>query len=302
MKSELRVIDSMYTRPRFAAIFLRIEGDEVALIETGTSRSLDLVLAEFSALGLRPEQVRYVVVTHAHLDHAGGAATMLETFPRASLVAHPRAARHLTDPSRLEASVRKVYGDAEFERLYGELPPVAEERVLRVEEGQELPFGPGSWTIWHTRGHAKHHLCLLDPMVDAIFTGDAFGLHYPELQFGEPFIFPSTSPTDFEGDEALVAVDRIASSGFGRAMPTHFGELRDLAGARERLRGHLEYSIEIASAARSVEAGGRQDFLVGRLRDRYARAIEAGKPGFLDTDLELNAAGIAWSIREAASA
>jgi len=298
VKSELSVIDSRYFRRNFAAIFLRVEGDEAVVIETGTSRSAPLVLSALGERGIQPRQVRYVVVTHAHLDHAAGAAALMDAFPEAKLVAHPRAARHLIEPSRLEASARQVYGDAEFERLYGKLVPVPTERVLQVEDGAAIPFGSGKLTALHTRGHAKHHFCVLDPLADAVFTGDAFGLAYPELQSGWLFVFPTTSPTDFEGGEALAAVDRIVGCGAGRAMLTHFGALPRPAEAREQLRGHIAFSMEIAEEARVLEEGRRQDFLLGKLRERYAAAIALGPAGFLDTDLALNAAGLAWSVRE----
>ncbi len=292
------VIDSGYSRPRFAAIFLRVEGEEAAIIETATSRSRHLVLEALADRGIAAESLRYVIVTHAHLDHAGGAAALLESFPAATLVAHPRAARHLIDPSRLEASARRVYGDAEFERLYGSLGTVPADRVIALEDGDTIPFGAGSLQALHTRGHAKHHFCILDPAADAIFTGDSFGLAYPELQGGGLFVFPSSSPTDFEGEEAVAALDRIAYSGAGRALLTHFGELRNLEEARRQLREHLGFSIELAESARGLAEEAREAFLLSGLRARYAAAAALGPAGFLDKDLELNAAGLAWSIKE----
>ena len=296
MKSELSVIDSMYIRPRFAAVFLHEEGDDVAIIETGTARSLPLVMAGLEAKGIARERVRYVIVSHAHLDHAGGAAALLEILPNAKLVAHPRAARHLIDPAKLEASARQVYGDEAFERLYGRLLPVAAERVIQPEDETSIPFGAGEFRFLHTRGHAKHHFCILDTAADAIFTGDAFGLAYPELQDPAVFIFPSTSPTDFEGEEALASVDRVANTGAGRAMLTHFGELRRIGEARTQLRGQIEFSMEIAAAARSMAEETRRAYLLDRLHGRFGEIL--AKAPFIEKDLGLNADGLAWSIRD----
>ncbi|MEI6874753.1 MAG: MBL fold metallo-hydrolase [Spirochaetota bacterium] len=298
MKSSLTVIDSRYVRPGFAAIFLREEGDEVAIIEANTHLARPLVLGALEARGIRAEQVRYVVVTHAHLDHAGGVHSLMAAFPGAKLVAHPRAARHLIDPERLEKSARQVYGDLSFEALYGELRPVPAERLLILEDGESVPFGRGSLTALHTRGHAKHHMCVLDSQADAIFTGDAFGLAYPELQGGGLFVFPSTSPTDFEGEEALAAIDRVADCGLGRAMLTHFGELPRLAEAREQLRGHIVFSLGILEEARSLAEGERAAYLFGRLRERFAPSLALTSDPFLEMDLRLNADGLAWSLRK----
>lgn len=296
MKSELSVIDSGYIRPNFAAIFVRKEGDEAAIIETGTSRSLPSVLATLEAKGVAKEEVRYVIVSHAHLDHAGGAAALMEVLPKAKLVAHPRAARHLIDPAKLEASARQVYGDREFERLYGELKPVPAERVIQPEDESTIPFGAGEFKFLHTRGHAKHHFCILDPAADVIFTGDAFGLAYPELQSPDVFIFPSTSPTDFEGEEALASVDRVAACGAGRAMLTHFGELSRIEEARQQLRDHISFCMEIVTAAKVLPEASRRDLLLGRLRERFRETLE--KAPFIEKDLGLNADGLAWSIRD----
>jgi len=296
VKSELSVIDSGYIRPNFAAIFVRKEGDEAAIIETGTSRSLPSVLATLEAKGVAKEEVRYVIVSHAHLDHAGGAAALMEVLPKAKLVAHPRAARHLIDPAKLEASARQVYGDREFERLYGELKPVPAERVIQPEDESTIPFGAGEFKFLHTRGHAKHHFCILDPAADVIFTGDAFGLAYPELQSPDVFIFPSTSPTDFEGEEALASVDRVAACGAGRAMLTHFGELSRIEEARQQLRDHISFCMEIVTAAKVLPEASRRDLLLGRLRERFRETLE--KAPFIEKDLGLNADGLAWSIRD----
>ncbi len=296
MKSTLSVIDSHYIRPRFAAVFIREEGEDVAIIETGTSRSLPLLLAALEERAIARERVRYVIVTHAHLDHAGGAAALMGVLPAARLVAHPRAARHLIDPSRLEASARQVYGDEAFERLYGTLEPVVAARVLQPEDGAPLPFGAGELKFLHTRGHAKHHFCVLDPAADAIFTGDAFGLAYQELQADAPFVFPSTSPTDFEGAEALASVDRVADAGAGRAMLTHFGEIRRLEEARRQMRFEIEFAMEISAAARELPEASRRDFLLDRLREHFRDML--AKAAFIEKDLGLNADGLAWAIRD----
>jgi glyoxylase-like metal-dependent hydrolase (beta-lactamase superfamily II) len=242
---DVATIDCDYLQPRFAASFLIAAAGEAAVIETGTARSVPRILAELASHALQPAQVRWVVVTHAHLDHAAGAAALLSACPGATLVAHPKAARHLIDPTRLVRAVQAVYGEAEFHKLYGKVDPIDPARVLAVEEGQEVPFGRGALRVLHTRGHANHHLCLFDRLRGAVFTGDSFGLAYPKLQKKGLFIIPSTSPTEFDPQAARESVRRIAGLGARRAFLTHYGPISSIAAAAEQLLEHLDASERV---------------------------------------------------------
>src|SRR5690606_24875289 len=209
METRLRTIDSGYVRPGFAACYLRIQGDEAAFVETNTSHAVPRLLDALREEGMAPEQVRWIVVTHVHLDHAGGAATLLQACPNATLVAHPRAVRHLVDPTRLVQSSKAVYGEEVFQQLYGEIPAAPADRVRAVEDGETLELGDAVFRFLHVRGHANHHVVVHDPARDTEYTGDAFGLAYPYLQRAGRFVFASTSPTDFDGPAAKESVDRI---------------------------------------------------------------------------------------------
>lgn len=298
-------IDCEYLAPQLAAAYLVVERGEAAFIETNTARAVPKLLAALASRQLAPEQVRYVVLTHVHLDHAGGASTLLERCPNATLLAHPRAARHVVDPSRLIASARQVYGDAAFEALYGGLGPVDAARVRAVADGEELDFGGRSWRFFHARGHANHHLCLHDSETNGIFTGDAFGLRYPALQHDGLFVFPSTSPTDFDAAAARAAVRRIAAEG-ERAYLTHFGELTDLSPAAGQLLLHLDASEAILERAiASPEADEQLDaFCERELRRHFASFCQtlrlrptAADWALMKLDLELNAQGLAHVAR-----
>ena len=152
--------------------------------------------------GLKPEDVQYLIITHVHLDHAGGSSALLKACPNAVLLAHPRAATHIIDPTKLIKSARLVYGESAFEKLYGEIEPVASARVRVMNDGETVQFGSRNLHFFYTRGHANHHFCILDSGSEGIFTGDSFGLAYPALQKNGLLIIPSTSPTDFNPDEA----------------------------------------------------------------------------------------------------
>lgn len=310
-------IDCDYVHPRFAASFLMTEGtgqDRQALfVENNTAHSVPRLLAELNKQNIKPEQVRYLIITHVHLDHAGGSQALMKACPNATLLAHPRAAPHVIDPSKLVASARKVYGDKEFERLYGEIGPIDASRVRSMEDGAELSFGKQTLRFIHTRGHANHHFCVLTQTqsgVDAIFTGDSFGLAYPDLQKHGLFIFPSTSPTDFEPTEARKSIEKIAGSGAQRAFLTHFGEVKRLQDAAASL---LSYLDEIESFYRKIidtDVGERSEKdLTQEASERIRAYLEksyrslGGSPDakfwdILKMDIELNASGLVFAAKK----
>lgn len=294
-------VDCEYLGPQLAAAYLRIQGDEAAFVETGTAKNLPLLLAALSAEGLRPEQVRYVIVTHAHLDHAGGASALMAALPRATLLAHPRAARHLIDPTKLVASARAVYGAERFEALYGSLPPIEAARVRALEDGEAVELGDATLRFLHTRGHANHHFVVHDPAYDAVFTGDAFGLAYPRLQRAGRFAFPSTSPTDFDAFEARASVQRIVELRTARACLTHFGEVSDVAAVAAQLRAELDLSEALLHQSAKLPEADALSFLRESLASNLeARAEKLGlrfdedDRRLLAVDAELNAQGLAW--------
>lgn len=310
---EIVTIDCDYMAPRIAAAYLRVAGDEAAFVETNTSLAVPKLLAALEERRIAPEAVRYVIVTHVHLDHAGGAGALMRACPNATLIAHPRAARHLIDPSKLVASATKVYGDERFAALYGTIEPVPAARVRAMEDGAEIDLGGDTLRLFHTRGHANHHFVVHDPAMSAVFTGDAFGIVYPDLQRPGPFAFPSTSPTDFDAAEARRSIDRIVSLDTARVMPTHFGEVTAISAVAAQLRAWIDVSeaaLEDAVAG-DLSGAAMERALHQTLWSAFERA--AGEAGFtlteadratLSLDVDLNAQGIAWAAtkrREARS-
>lgn len=302
MESRLLTIDSGYVKPGFAACYLRVQGDEAAFVETNTSHAVPKLLDALREAGLAPEQVRWIVVTHVHLDHAGGAASLLSHCPNATLVAHPRAARHLIDPSRLVASSRAVYGDEVFEKLYGEIPPAPAERVRAVEDEEVLELGGAPLRFLHVRGHANHHFVVHDPERETVYTGDAFGLAYPYLQRAGRFVFASTSPTDFDGPEAKKSVDRILGLGTRTACLTHFGELDELATMGVQLHEWLDFSQELFERIRALPPEEREEVAYAALVEKMESAAKARGLALspedwelLSLDMRLNAQGLAYA-------
>ncbi len=308
MSAPVHTIDTAYTgREGVAACYLLRDGDRAAFVETNTAAAVPRLLRALEAEGLSPEQVELVVVTHVHLDHAGGAGALMRHLPNAVLLAHPKAAPHLVDPSRIRKGAAEVYGERRFLELYGELVPVPEARVRAMADGEVLSLGARPLVFLHTPGHANHHFCVHDPAGSAVFTGDAFGILYPALQRNGPLAFPSTTPTDFDADLALATVDRVVATGAERVFPTHMGEHRDLPLLAEQLRRqlrHLGALVDRADAlgldgpaldafmAREVEAAiGAELSARGLADDPEVRALVA-------IDVELNAQGLAFAVRK----
>lgn len=234
-------IDSGMVRPQMAACYLLETNSAVAVVEAGNNDSVPRILKVLSSRGRQPEEVSHVIVTHVHLDHAGGAGKLMQSLPNATLVVHPRGVRHMTDPSRLEASARAVYGDEKFDEMYGTLVPVAEDRVLVMEDGGGLVVGQRKLAFLDTPGHARHHFCVWDEQTSGWFSGDTFGISYRELDTENgPFIFPTSTPIQFDPPALIASVRELMEKSPESMYLTHFGRVGDI----QRLASELIHSIE----------------------------------------------------------
>ena len=157
-----------------------IRGSKPCLIETGTARSAPIVMAQLAALGIAPENLATIVVTHIHLDHAGGVGDLARLFPRAQVAVHEKGARHLADPAKLVASAHRVFGEV-MDRLFGDLLPTPVDRISVLGDTGLIDLGDGrSLTTFHNPGHASHHVGLVDSLTGDLYTGDAAGVYIPE--------------------------------------------------------------------------------------------------------------------------
>ena len=238
-------IDSGMVRPQMAACYLLEAESALAVVETGNNHSAERILAVMAQRGHRVEEVSHVIVTHVHLDHAGGAGRLMQSLPNATLVVHPRGARHMIDPSRLEASARAVYGDEEYEAQHGALQPVPEDRVLVMDEGGSLQIGKRSLQFIDTPGHARHHFCVWDETSRGWFSGDTFGISYRELDTDRgPFIFPTTTPIQFDPPVLLESIERLMARQPEFMYLTHFGRVGGLARLAADMRKGIERFVE----------------------------------------------------------
>ncbi|MBD3106905.1 MBL fold metallo-hydrolase [Bacillus sp. AGMB 02131] len=198
--------------------------NSISLIETSASPSIPYILEGLKQLEIKLEDIKYIIVTHIHLDHAGGAGLMLQHCPNAKLIVHPKGARHLVDPSRLIAGARAVYGE-EFDQLFDPIIPISEERILTVADGEKLKLSDRTFTFYHTPGHANHHIAIHDSETNGLFTGDTAGIYYRELD-DENFnlVMPSTSPSQFDPEAMLKSLQLFSDLQAQSIFFGHYGQ------------------------------------------------------------------------------
>jgi glyoxylase-like metal-dependent hydrolase (beta-lactamase superfamily II) len=295
------LIDTGYLRPGLAACYLLRGRDSFAVVETGHVHAVPRILAALRHLGAAREAVSHVIVTHVHLDHAGGAGALMRELPRATLVAHPRGARHLIDPAKLWAGTVVVYGEAATRALYGDPVPVAAERVVEAPDGFSLDLGARRLRFLDAPGHAKHHFVVLDEATRGFFTGDCFGLSYRETDGGTggPFFFTSTTPVQFDPAALHATIDRILAEKPERLYLTHFGLVQGgVAAHGAALHRSIDEHVRVARAAPPGPArheaikAGLTAHLKAELASRRVPLPEAEAVEIFGNDLELNAQGL----------
>jgi glyoxylase-like metal-dependent hydrolase (beta-lactamase superfamily II) len=210
--------DGLYSIPGLGSVYLLTEGKK-ALIDTGPATSAQTVLEGIQQIGFKSKEVDYIIITHIHLDHSGGAGTLLKYMPRAKVLAHHKAIKHLIDPTRLISSAIEAQGTATMDRN-GEVLPIEESKLVPVHDGDVLKLSDKQvLTLLEAPGHAPHELCILESRNRGIFVGDAVG-HFVE---GTDVMIPITPPPSFEMELFLRTLDRLMKLKAARIYFAHAG-------------------------------------------------------------------------------
>ncbi len=306
----ITVIDSGYCRPNLAAVYLLADDNEIAIIETATSPSVGRILEVLGQRGFHTDQVRYIIPTHVHLDHAGGAGALMQYCRYARLLIHPKGARHMIDPGQLLNGTRQVYGSKRTDELYGTVVPVAESRISRMEDGEQCMLGRITLQFINTPGHAFHHFCIHVPELMTLFSGDTLGIAYPELQLTDkPCIFASTTPVQFQPKLLLESIQRLQAYNARWVALTHFGLHRLNANYFTQLRSSVCHHRDIALSCGETAADNPSlscenlitEKLLHHFRERlhYLGMSESDFSSLLGNDIRLNAMGLqAWLGRQ----
>jgi glyoxylase-like metal-dependent hydrolase (beta-lactamase superfamily II) len=277
-------------RERYTAGYL-LAATEPTLVETGPGTSVDPVTRALMHLGVAATDLANVVVTHIHLDHAGGVGALSERFPRATIWVHERGARHLADPTRLVASAMQVWGEREMAEFFLPVQPVAEGRLRSLGDGDTIHVGDRELAVLDTPGHASHHVALVDSRTGVVFTGDAIGIHVPDL----PVLRPATPPPDFDLERYVASIERIRAAARSALLFAHFGPLADIDAT-------CDLAIRRVRAwAQVVEEGLREtedpEELAARLEATALQDIETGAEATLDLEMLEDRLRLLSSIR-----
>ncbi len=302
----ITVVDIGLERPHFGACYLIESGGLAAVYDAGTSHTVPRVLSALAERGIARGNVRYMIASHVHLDHAGGVGALLRELPAAQVLAHARGVRHLVDPSALQASAEQVYGADVVAAHYGRIVPVPAERIRALSDGEDVDLGGRVLHVVDSPGHARHHVALYDAASSSWFTGDCFGISYREFDGGsEPLIFPTTSPVQFEPEAMKATIHRLLSRQPRSMLLTHYSRIGDVEARARTLLRLIDAQVDLArrhaghadSTANLTEA--LQVLFHSEVQRIGAPVSEQRTRELLAIDAELNAKGmLVWLERE----
>ncbi|NUM34225.1 MAG: MBL fold metallo-hydrolase [Candidatus Brocadiae bacterium] len=292
-------IDTEFMHEGIASSYLIGKNGKYSLVETGPANSIPVLLACFDAKKISLESIEYVIVTHVHLDHAGGAGFLMQHLPKAILVVHPRGARHMADPSRLMAGAKEVYGEEAFKKNFGEILPIPSHRILEAKDGFCLNMNGRKLEFLDTPGHAKHHNCIWDAESQGMFTGDTFGISYPPFKKEKgTFLFASSSPVQFDPKAAHESIERIMKYNPRYVYPTHYGRFENVSTLAKQLHESIDILVSIATS--TPPGPGREKAMQEKIKQVFLQKLqELGCTldqetilRYWKTDIELNAQGL----------
>ncbi len=274
----------MFQQEAFGAIYL-IDDDRKAIIETATSWEVERILEAVRAFGMKPADIDALVVSHVHLDHAGGAGFLLQDMPRATVYVHERGHKHLVDPTKLVASAREVLGREEAE-LFGTMRPIPADRLVAVKDGDRLELGKHELVFLDSPGHAPHELTILDERNRCVYTGDAAGLYFP----GDEILMPIAPAPAFDLEKNLRTFERLLTLNPRALLFSHYGPHTR---PKEAIEAMIVAYPEWARVVREKLAAIGEDGVTRELYDMSCRAARRYPKDFLERRIRVSITGLA---------
>ncbi len=300
--TKITILDTNWQgRPHSIAAALLESGGKRAIVDPGPEITLPAVRGGLGKLGLTMQDIDALLITHIHLDHAGGSGALVKENPRLAVYVHSIGAPHMVDPSKLVASATRLWGD-KLPQLFGETLPVPEKNLRVLEGGEKIPLGDAKLAVEYTPGHAWHHVSYFDDSNRVAFVGDTAGIHIDN----GPFILPATPPPDIDLEIWDKSFTAILARKPSRLFLTHYGysddPKADLAGFRERLHGWAALASELLRTSPDEKAA--QEAFVAKCREEMNNAIgviEAEHHAFTG-GLDLSFLGLARYLKKKAKA
>ena len=300
LENGVTVLDAKFIIEDSTASYLIIEGDAAAFIDTGTNYSVPGFMKYLQEKGLSRDNVQYVILTHIHLDHAGGAGALMEACPSAKLVVHPRGMHHMIHPQKLIESTYAVFGEEHSKQIYGEIKGIPEERVIATTDGMNLDLNGRTLHLFDAPGHAKHHVAIWDKKSRGIFTGDCFGLSYKFFDTAKgPFIFPTTTPIHFDPSAMHQTLDKCLALNPEWLYLTHFGAVGNVPAQAASMHRQIDELVKLTQRLGNEQENRYQkiydamgQLIYGELQEHGVKmSYEACLP-WLKKDLDLNTQGL----------
>ena len=301
--SNIFTIDALYHEPELASIHLIRDKNSIAIVDTGTQYSVPQIASGLDELGLSFSDVKLIILTHIHLDHAGGASSLMAQCENAELFVHPKGARHMAQPEKLVAGTIAVYGETEYANIYGEITPIDAARMVSPEDGETISLGNRELTFIDSPGHASHHHCIIDKDTNSIFTGDTLGIAYQALRDPDhAFVMPTTTPVQFNPDALHLSIDKVMSYQPEWLYYTHYSALKpstqNIAGLHEQIDDYVMLTQQIAesdaddfAAKLGVEL---HQYLIRRAKNELSSVSQETIEHWTKMDALLNAQGLAF--------
>ncbi|KAJ6243293.1 beta-lactamase related protein [Anaeramoeba flamelloides] len=294
-------------------ILKSIEGEETkcALIDNTNGRSVPIILNALKKYSIKPENVEYIIVTHIHLDHSSGTSGLLKHCSNATVLVHPRGARHMVDPTRLMESAAKVYGGIDnVQKLYGPVTKISEEKVRSVSDGEIIEFGGRKLQFIHTLGHAKHHVCIHDLHTNSLFSGDNFGIRLPALhkqKHDHEIVWPTSTPIGFDPEEAIKTVVKLQKLQPDRIFLAHYGPIFQIDLVANRLVKALNCYWDMCKQAKEEQIKPKEllQYVHKKMNswfNEFIRSVVENEEQeqivmeLMKADIELNSQGLVFYI------
>lgn len=307
--SDIFTIDALYLEPEIVSIHLIRTNNRIAIIDTGNIHSVAQIQAGLKQLDLDFDAVDFIILTHIHLDHAGGASKLISLCKNAQLVVHPKGARHMIDPQKLIAGTTAVYGKQAFEELYGEILPIPAERIIEPKDGEIIDFSGRPLLFIDTPGHANHHHCIVDSQSESVFTGDTLGVSYRTLREGDDaFMTPTTTPVQFDPAALHKSIDKVMSLKPKTLYLTHYSAVapttKNIAGLHEQIDDFIILTEQCSQEENFAETLTERllNYLTVRCMNEIPSITGETVRKVLALDAKLNAQGLVfwWQNRREA--